>query len=76
MLGLGLLSLTMGLSGRYNGTCRHIALAQSLRRVVCPLVVSIGHGGSGSSAGFGCRIGECVQGLLVNSGRYRKDGVG
>jgi hypothetical protein len=53
MLGLVVLALIMGLSGRFAGTCPHIASVQSLRRAVAPLLISIGHTGVGSSAGFG-----------------------
>jgi hypothetical protein len=53
MWGLVGRAVVLGLTGRFAGTCCHIALVQSLRRVVPLLYRSIGHSGRGSSAGFG-----------------------
>jgi hypothetical protein len=53
MLHSAALALIIGLSGRFAGTCRHIALVKSLRFFVAPLQRATGHSGKGSSAGFG-----------------------
>jgi hypothetical protein len=52
MLCLVVVTLTMGLAGGFTGTCRHIALVQSLCLIVGLLLVTLGHYGKGSSAGF------------------------